>query len=287
MADASRHIKKHIKKNLISEAGGKCANPGCHNTRVEMHHIELWSVVKTHDQAHMIAVCPSCHDACHHGDLIIDDDTLYKWKKIERPKLTVHSQVYTEPMESPKLFVGSMTFMPSKPRQIKMFELSSTNKLSFTINDTWLQVNAILSDSTGRIIAKVTDNNLTGHLPMGVELIQRPGRFKLLVPTRNYYLPAEHIMMMRDLIPSYGTTDKITAIDLEVKAPGLIKVQGFWSLDGNSVVITEDAISFCHPGLKRPVSLVGAGEDTTIIFDGTIEDTFFSLKGSRPGTIRV
>lgn len=287
MGKPSRHIKKHIKKSLIREAGGKCANPGCHNSRVEIHHIELWAVVKTHDEAHMIAVCPSCHDACHHGDLIIDDATLYQWKKIDRPPLTVHSQIWAEPASSPRLLLGSITFKPAKPQKLTLFKLSEKNKLSFTINDTWLQVNATLSDSNNQLIAKITDNNLTGHLAMGVELIQRPGKFQILVPTEKYYLPAKHLFMMQQIVPSYGSTGKITAIDLEVIAPGLIKVQGFWSKDNHSVVITEDAISFCRPDLERPKSLVGAGEDTTVVYMGSVEQGLFSLMPFSPGTIKI
>lgn len=36
------------------------------------------------DQDHMIAICPTCHDAVHHGPLEITDDTIYSWKSIKR-----------------------------------------------------------------------------------------------------------------------------------------------------------------------------------------------------------
>jgi hypothetical protein len=43
-----------------------------------------WYIYGTHDPNHMIAVCPTCHDEIHHGRLPISDETLYKWKSIER-----------------------------------------------------------------------------------------------------------------------------------------------------------------------------------------------------------
>ena len=51
-------IPKTQKKQLIEEAGGKCANPGCSHWRTHIHHIKHWQVYKAHDTNHMIAVCP-------------------------------------------------------------------------------------------------------------------------------------------------------------------------------------------------------------------------------------
>ncbi|CRN08023.1 MULTISPECIES: HNH endonuclease signature motif containing protein [unclassified Pseudomonas] len=287
MSLPNRHIKKHIKKRLIAEAGNKCANPGCQNSRVEFHHIELWSIVKTHDESHMIAVCPSCHDACHNGLLVISEDVLYRWKKIQRPTHAVHSLIYAEPTESPRILLGTITFKPSNPGNLTVFELWPNNRLSFTINNTWLQVNATISDSSGKSIASVIDNHLTGNVCMGVELIQRPGKFQLLVPTKKFYLPAEHVIMMRTVSPNYGEGEKITAIDLEVIAPGLIKIQGFWNHGKESVVITDEAISFCRPGLRQPISLVGDGEDTTVVYDGPIGGALFSFDPNSSAALKM
>ncbi len=65
MAKQQRNVPKSLKAQLIKDAGDKCANPGCSNWRVHLHHIKHWVVYKTHDGKHMIAICPSCHDAVH------------------------------------------------------------------------------------------------------------------------------------------------------------------------------------------------------------------------------
>jgi hypothetical protein len=62
-------VTEEVKNRLRTEARGKCANPGCSNVRAHIHHIREWAVYKTHDDQHMIAVCPACHDAIHHGAL--------------------------------------------------------------------------------------------------------------------------------------------------------------------------------------------------------------------------
>lgn len=62
----------------------KCANPRCNNYRTHIYHIKEWSVYKTHDSEHMIAVCLSCHDGIHYRKLKIDDETIYRWKSIKK-----------------------------------------------------------------------------------------------------------------------------------------------------------------------------------------------------------
>ena len=84
MAEHRPEVSKQLKTQLRREAGEKCANPGCSATRTHLHHIREWAVYRTHDGAHMIAVCPTCHDAIHHGQLPISDETLYAWKRIPR-----------------------------------------------------------------------------------------------------------------------------------------------------------------------------------------------------------
>jgi hypothetical protein len=86
VATRQRKVPKSLKAQLIKQAGDKCANPGCSNWRVHLHHIQHWAVYKTHDGKHMIAICPSCHDAVHTSG--IDDEMLYRWKTyLVRPRL--------------------------------------------------------------------------------------------------------------------------------------------------------------------------------------------------------
>ena len=73
-------IKPSVKRALIDEAGGKCANPGFPNILTEIHHIRDWHVYFIHDPDHLIAICPACHDAVCRGDLRISADTAYQWK---------------------------------------------------------------------------------------------------------------------------------------------------------------------------------------------------------------
>jgi hypothetical protein len=101
-------VPEATKLALRDQAGGKCANPGCATVRTHFHHIREWAVYQSHDGENMIAVCPTCHDAIHHGAVKIDDDTLYRWKTITRTAQAQRGRLYVEPARQAKLLLGSV-----------------------------------------------------------------------------------------------------------------------------------------------------------------------------------
>ena len=124
MAESQRKIKPALKRLLIERAGGKCANPGCSNWRVHIHHIKHWAVYKTHSATDMIAVCPSCHDAAHHGRLKISDELLYEWKAIVRAGTPDTAHLYVEPSAQLKILTGSIAIATANDQAV-VFELSN------------------------------------------------------------------------------------------------------------------------------------------------------------------
>ncbi len=108
MAKTRIKLKPSEKLAIVREAGNKCANPGCSNWRTHIHHIKHWAVYASNDQSILIAVCPSCHDAIHHGQLNISDETLYTWKGIERESVPKATHIYVEPSENIKLLTGTI-----------------------------------------------------------------------------------------------------------------------------------------------------------------------------------
>jgi HNH endonuclease len=132
MAKRRKKLKPAVKRQIIEEAGNKCANPGCSNWRVHIHHIKHWSVYESDDPKILIAVCPSCHDAIHQGSLKISDELLYKWKSIKRPKKPISTHMYTEPSKQIKLLTGTIA-LSTKNEGATVFELAENNKLSFRI----------------------------------------------------------------------------------------------------------------------------------------------------------
>lgn len=283
MAAEKRSIPRKIREALLRESGGKCANPGCGNSRVEIHHIRQWAIYKAHDSDHMIAVCPSCHDACHNGDFRISDDVLYKWKGLSVGEVNLNGHIYVPQAKLIKLSVGTVALQPDNERDVIVFEFSDKFKLSFSVKNNWLRVSAKFVDELGRVIFEVTDNNVSVNGYDGVVLESRPGKFRVTLPVEEFYLSAMALFLMRRAEPSYASDGRVIAIDLEVVKEGHVRVLGFWPRANSAIVITEKAINFCTSNClnkpdQKPLMLCGDGDDSVFIFAGPIDAPVFGFR---------
>lgn len=126
VAKTRKRLDPKTKKKVLDECGNKCANPGCANWRTHIHHIEHWAIYESNDEKILIPVCPSCHDAIHHGSIKIDDEKLYEWKNIERPLHSGRAHIYIEPSQNIKLLTGTIA-LSTKNRKVTIFKLSENN----------------------------------------------------------------------------------------------------------------------------------------------------------------
>ncbi len=288
MAKRRTRISPDILLALVKEAGMKCANPGCSNYRTHIHHIQEWHVYQTHNKDHMIAVCPSCHDAIHHNkNLRIKDETVYRWKGIKRTKSN-QSYVYVEPGNNPKILLGSIAV--TSHSDFSVFELSSTNHLKFRLLDKdILHINLKVTTISGLEVIRVIENHVIYADNILVQYEQRPGRFCLTAPPSEEFIPTWALTRFRhqhDL--NYANDGSIILLDLEVLEPGLVKVQGVWAEDNFAVIITENLIAFDTPQLPCPIALHGAGVDSVLVWAGPINLSLFGFKSSNsPGSIGI
>lgn len=281
MATAQRKIKPSLRRLLVEKAGGKCANPGCSNWRVHIHHIMHWAVYKAHDADDMIAICPSCHDATHNGSLKISDDLLYQWKGVVRQTAPDSVHIYVEPARELKLLTGSICIATTND-QAAVFELSNSNQLKLRVLDgDLLQVNIRLNDANGIEILRVVENHVRVSRSNNAKFEYRAGRVRVTVPATVNFAPTWLIEQVRYQNPSFASDGRIVALDLEVIKPGLIRVQGCWPDGDVGVVITEQALSFCTRGKPEPVSMVGEGEGSVLMYAGPITSALFGF-GQKP-----
>src|SRR5206468_1231026 len=152
------------------EAGGKCANPGCDAYRIHIHHIQEWHAYRAHDQEHMIAICPNCHDAVHRGALRIEDETLYRWKEILRETEVPRREVLF--IESgpppPKLLLGDITVYGDSG--LIIFDLAPGRRLGFRVEDSGVQlVGLVVTSLDDQVLLRVIDNRVTHAPAKGVE----------------------------------------------------------------------------------------------------------------------
>jgi hypothetical protein len=264
-----------VRKRLSEEAGGKCANPGCSTRRTQLHHIKEWAVYGIHDPAEMIALCPTCHDAVHHGQLKISDETLRAWKRISRGS-PVRGHVYVEPRSSPVIVLGTIDI--HSKHDTAVFELARSQRLSFRVVDNELMfLEARLQDVSGREVISVRDNHLTCAPRDDVTHECVPGRFELTTSDIFQFLPPWAVEQLRAHEPDFGGQRNIV-LSVVVEAPGRVRVCGIWGEYSRAIVVTESAISFLDPGRPLPLSFVGAGAGrTTLLWDGPITKAMFGI----------
>lgn len=275
----SRKIPKKDKAALIAEAGGKCANPGCPTIRVEYHHIKEWSVVRSHNQKDMIAICPTCHDAAHHGALKITEKTLYEWKGIARESNKLRTNIYVEPGEASKVLLGSVAFAQKEPRKTTIFSISPEQYLEFEVKDDFLSISTQVLDKDGNPLVRVTNNNITAHATDTIKIEKpNPGRFRMTAPASLNLLPAYALVKMRLLDEGFAKDDVVTILDVNVLKPGLVKVEGFWRIGNITVVSSNEHLAFVDLHKERPSSFSGDGENSVFLYTGPIDQALFSFR---------
>ena len=62
-------IPRALARDVLMEAGHRCAIPTCHQVPAEIAHIIPWEQVKEHSFDNLIALCPTCHSRFDKGDI--------------------------------------------------------------------------------------------------------------------------------------------------------------------------------------------------------------------------
>jgi hypothetical protein len=270
-------VSENIKEQLRVEAGGKCANPGCSNVRAHLHHIREWSVYKTHDEKHMIAVCHACHDAIHHGALRISDETVYSWKQARGMHHETTTHLYVEPGTPTKLLLGSISI--SAMDKAIIFTLSPAHTLSFEIADSdILLLDLQLGRLDGQELARVVKGYVRPAGDPHAAVSHVPGHIRVELPTGSGFVPEWFLDKMRLHEPDFAANGSIVALDLHVVGPGRVRVQGVWPLPDKVIAITESSLSFLRQHMAGPLTLRAHGEDTILVWNGPITQAMFGFE---------
>lgn len=282
MARPVENVSRQVRRALIREAGNKCANPGCASQRINIHHIE-YKVYSTNDENTLIAICPTCHDAVHNGNLAISDETLYRWKQLRRPIGRGH--IYVEPGGLLKLLLGTIAI--SGPNGVRAFDLSPNNHLSFSIHDGDIMlIDLEVASHQGEPVVRLTKGHVRVLNP-NVAFEQRPGHIQIIAPLAEAYLPKWALDRLRIQEPAYAADRRITLLELEVLEAGLVKVQGVWAHDDRVVVITNERLAFIWPQLREPLSMVGAGANSVLMYTGSISAALFGFGNDAPAALVI
>jgi hypothetical protein len=228
----------------------------------------------------MIAVCPTCHDAIHHGAIRISDDTLYRWKTITRTDEANQGHLYVEPGRQAKLLLGSVSV--TGDAGLIVFELSRGNHLSFALRDQDIVLLSLaVADRHGRELARLVENYVKPTPGTDVAYTQIPGRHTITAPMSRRYMPMWALTRVQANEPSYRPDERVTLLNLEVMEPGIVRVAGVWLEPRHGVVITDAAMHFVRvdPLVPRSLAIAGAGVDSTLHYTGPITNALFEFGG--------
>lgn len=277
-------VGKSIKRRLVCESGGKCANPGCPNRLTEIHHIKEWHVVQTHNPDDMIAICASCHDAVSRGSLRVDDETAYSWKRIIRSDRDsgAGGHIYVEPSRfaSPKLLLGSVAFQGES--DLIIFSTTPERLLSFKVIDgNIMHLNAHVMDVHGSSLFTMKEGHFWNLSNGKCKVQQRPGRVRVTHSLAPEIVPQWALQKIRLHAPSFAENGSIPIIDIEVIEPNLVRIQGTWMRNNSGIVITKRHLSFIFAQRPEPTSLSGDGVNSVMDCQGPIDKALFKLAGDR------
>ena len=83
-------IPADLEREILLEAGHRCAIHTCRQTPLELAHIVPWSRCKDHTYENIIALCPTCHTRFDKGE--IDRKSMAQYKA----RLLVHAGRFSD-----------------------------------------------------------------------------------------------------------------------------------------------------------------------------------------------
>ncbi len=253
-------IPASVKRGILKAAGGKCANPGCASRLINFHHMDQWHIHHRHNPDRMVPICPTCHSHIHqtHGIPISDKETAM-WKLIRRASDEVAraSHLYVEPGLPASVILGTTRFTTCNDR-VLLLHLSERNHLSFKIvNGSILLLDLAMSNPRSVPLLTVTDSHtLTSNDP-AVRCDARPGRIRVTTPATTDYLDAVTLAVCKEPDVGLVTDGLLTLADLQVVAPGTVKLTGVWAESGIAVVAARDLLLFRRLGTEGFGRLIG------------------------------
>jgi HNH endonuclease len=71
-------IRRTLARQVLVEAGHRCAIPTCRATTTEIAHIDPWAKVREHTFDNLIVLCPTCHARYDKGEIDRQSMLMYK-----------------------------------------------------------------------------------------------------------------------------------------------------------------------------------------------------------------
>ena len=136
-----------------------------------------------------------------------------------------------------------------------------------------LLLDLYIEDFSGNVIFKLTDNRVRVQIDKDVTFEHYPGRVLVTAPASERFIRRDDLAIMRKAEPNFALGDRLTMVDVEVLAPGQVKVLGTWVASDKAFFITHKGVSFLKTGWPAP----GAVRNLALQFSGIITAGAFRL----------
>lgn len=269
MAKYRPRVPPKIKLALLQQTSNQCANPGCSNRLLEIHHIKEWAVYQTHDEESMIAICATCHDHVDRGSLTISDEELYRWKGIKRSQSVLTGHLFIEPKLIPRVVLGSTEF--AGPDGVTIIDFDRT-KLSLAVRDQELGIlNLKTVDSSGAPLLDVVDNYVRQRNP-NVTINSRPGRYQVTSTNITNAYPSWALQCLSRVPPPRNSPEHFGILDIEVLEPGIVRIRGALLGDNGGIVADNDEALLLSRPKGIAIGLISdPGSRATLFFANAID----------------
>ncbi|MFJ2292124.1 HNH endonuclease [Streptomyces sp. NPDC087894] len=170
MPEGRPAIPAELRRQVLVEAGHRCAVPTCRQHPVDIEHIVDWAKVKKHEFENLIALCPTCHRRKGDGPDQIDRKALRQYKA----NLSVLNSRYSDlERRLIELYAGILRTGKVDPSNAPVIQLSAGSwlHLMYLIRDGYLR--QVQTGGARLEIGGVTAVETFQLTPAGVELVQR------------------------------------------------------------------------------------------------------------------
>lgn len=160
-------IPSELKRQILVEAGHRCAIPTCRHSTTEIAHIVPWKEVKKHEYKNLIALCPNCHTRADKGE--IDRKSLRIYKRIlqkltdryDRFELVILNELR---LEIPVIMAGNMLLLIKNLLDEELVSINTdiyVNGVTYTVSigNIPLNVEILLTDKGRQYIGEWTKAN--------------------------------------------------------------------------------------------------------------------------------
>lgn len=217
-------IPEGIKRALRQEAYFGCVKCGC--PIIEYHHIEPWSVVKKHEAANLVVLCPNCHREANVGAYYKEQVIADKKEPFNKRARLVQNNFMLRKLADIKVKIGGMEISHTR----NVLTVYSIPLIFFNeTKDGRDLLNAVFFDDHMNLVAVIKDNEWTALLYQDMwDIRYSPGHLIINLEQKKIFLDLKikgNVISFKTRLNYWGNDIKATEEKLQINGITMINCQ--------------------------------------------------------------